>query len=188
MSRNLKLLVPDRVALPGYVDALRRGWSPDIIRGEAAIGEQLAAIDRDAASFLEGHIDRDAKGPPIVLPDGSQVSRLPGYRLWIWDGEFCGVIGLRWQPGSHELPSHVLGHIGYAVVPWKRNRGYATRALGLMLRHAAQEGLDHVQITTDVTNAASQRVIRNNRGVLVETFRAMQYGPAERYRFRVPTK
>src|SRR2546430_6881442 len=37
-----------------------------------------------------------------TLPDGSVVPRLPGYRKWIWDGEFCGVIGFRWQPGRSE--------------------------------------------------------------------------------------
>jgi predicted acetyltransferase len=41
----------------------------------------------------------------------------------MWDGEFCGSIGLRWLPGTEELPPHCLGHIGYAVVPWKRRLG-----------------------------------------------------------------
>ena len=45
----------------------------------------------------------------------------------MWDGEFCGSIGFRWQPGTTDLPRHVLGHIGYSVVPWKRRLGYATR-------------------------------------------------------------
>ena len=66
-------------------------------------------------------------GPPIVLPDGTTAARLPGFRLWLWDTEFCGSIGLRWQPGTSELPAHVLGHIGYAVVPWKEGHGYAKK-------------------------------------------------------------
>ena len=69
--------------------------------------------------------DREAKGGPITLPDGTQVARLPGFVRWMWDGEFCGQIGFRWQFGTEALPPHCLGHIGYAVVPWKR-RG-ATR-------------------------------------------------------------
>ena len=69
------------------------------------------------------------------------------------------------------MPSHVLGHIGYSVVPWKRRRGYATRALGLILSDAHAEGLEYVEITTDLDNIASQRVIEANGGLLVERFR-----------------
>jgi hypothetical protein len=65
------------------------------------------------------------------------------------------------------LPADVLGHIGYAVVPWKAGRGYAKRALKLMLEHAHSEGLRYVEITTDPDNVASHRVIEINGGVLV---------------------
>jgi predicted acetyltransferase len=85
------------------------------------------------------------------------VRRLPGYRRWMWDGELCGVIGFRWQPGSNELPPHVLGHIGFAVVPWKRKRGYATRALALLLPELRDTGLEYVKLTTDTDNVASAR-------------------------------
>ena len=74
----------------------------------------------------------------------AQVARLPGYRRWLWDGEFCGSIDFRWQPGTTALPPHCLGHIGYGVVPWKQGRGYATRALSLLLPAARAEGLAFV--------------------------------------------
>jgi predicted acetyltransferase len=121
----------------------------------------------------------------LTLPDGSKVPRLPGYRRWMWDGEFCGSIGFRWQPGTSELPPHVLGHIGYAVVPWKRNLGYATQALRLMLSEAKAEGLSYVEITTDPDNLASRRVVEANAGTLVAEFtRPESFGgtPAVRYR------
>jgi len=35
----------------------------------------------------------------------------------MWDGEFCGQIAFRWQPGTEALPPHCLGHVGYSVVP-----------------------------------------------------------------------
>ena len=189
MDRPVELRAPTLEDLPAYADALRRGWSPDNLRLEAAPREELAAVGRDAAAFVAAQVDREAKGGPITLPDGSQVPRLPGYRLWIWDGEFCGTMGLRWSPGTTALPRHVLGHIGYSVVPWKRGRGYAKAALGLMLRHAAGEGLPHVMITTDPDNVASQKVILANGGVLVERFdRGPQYGHSEALRYRVATK
>src|SRR5687767_13739440 len=149
-SPSCQLVVPTLDRLDAYADALQRGWSPDNLRGKAAADEELAAIATDAALFVARQVDREAKGGPVTLPDGSKVPRLPGYRLWIWDGEFCGTIGLRWVPGTTALPPHVLGHIGYGVVAWKRGRGYAKAALGAMLRHAAGEGLGHVMVTTDV--------------------------------------
>jgi len=103
------------------------------------------------------------------------VPRLPGFRRWMWDGAFCGSIGLRWQPGTSELPPHVLGHVGYAVVPWKRGRGYAKRALALMLIEARGAGLTFVYVTARPDNVASHAVIRaKRRGRLVERFRSPQ--------------
>ena len=181
----MNLVWPHAEYLAGYVHALQQGWSPDNLRPQTAL-DQLGQIDEDADRFLQEQVDREAKGPLIVLPDGSTVPRLPGYSLWMWDGEFCGSIGFRWQPGTTELPPYCLGHVGYSVVPWKRRRGYATRALRLLLPHARTEGLAHIDLTTDADNLASRRVIEANGGFLVERFhKAKAYGGAESLRFRI---
>jgi predicted acetyltransferase len=182
----LELIVPSLVELGAYADALRRGWSPDNIRLEATAREHLEMIANDAAAFVARADDREAKGGPITLPDGTEAARLPGYARWLWDGEFCGQIGFRWQPGTEALPPHVLGHIGYAVVPWKRGRGYATRALALLLPEVRKEGLAYVELTTDPDNLPSQKVITSNGGVLVERFAKEEaYGGAEALRWRI---
>lgn len=182
----MQLLTPSLDALPGYAAALERGWSPDNIRGETVAREELAKIEADAPAFVALQVDREAKGPPIKLPDGSTAQRIPGYHLWMWDGDFCGVIGFRWQPGTSALPPHVLGHIGYGVVPWKRRKGYATVALGLLLPRARKEGLAWVDITTDPENVASQRVILANGGVLVGPYKKpAPYGEADGLRYRI---
>lgn len=181
----MDLVWPAAQYLPGYVHALQQGWSPDNLRPEVA-AEELARIAEDADRFLSGQVDRYARGPAITLPDGSKVPRLPGYSLWMWDGEFCGSIGFRWKPGTTELPPYCLGHVGYSVVPWKRQRGYATRALQLLLPHARAEGLACVELTTDADNLASRRVIEANGGTLVERFhKPVMYGGAESLRFRI---
>jgi predicted acetyltransferase len=104
----------------------------------------------------------------------------------VWDGEFCGVISLRWQPGTTALPPYSPGHIGFSVVPWKRGRGYAKRALGALLPGARSEGLAFVELTTDVSNEASRRVIEANGGVLVARFQPDPQGLLpEKLRYRI---
>ena len=182
----MKLVWPSREYLFSYVAALERGWSSDNVRGEEAAREELTRIAADADAFLASLVDKEAIGGPITLPDGTTVPRLPGYRRWMWDGEFCGSIGLRWQRGTEELPPYCLGHIGYAVVPWKQGRGYATRALQLVLQEARAEGLRYVEITTDPDNVPSQRVIEANGGVLVEEFiKPLALGGKRGLRYRV---
>src|SRR5262245_10278678 len=139
MSVRMKLVWPAREYLTSYVAALERGWSPDNLRGPAGAADELRRITSDADQFLAAQVDRDASSGEVTLPDGTAVRRLPGYKRWIWDGEFCGIIGLRWQPGTEALPPHCLGHIGYSVVPWKQRRGYASRALREFLPDAAAE-------------------------------------------------
>lgn len=183
---RISLVRPAQEHLSGLVAALERGWLPDNVRGDDAARAEMADIRRDPVLYLERQIDREAKGPPITLPDGSTVPRLPGYRLWLWDGEFCGVIGFRWRPGTEELPPYCLGHIGYSVVPWKRGRGYATAALGQLLPLARLEGLRYVEITTDSSNLASRRVIEANGGALVEPFtKPAVFGGTAGLRFRI---
>jgi predicted acetyltransferase len=140
----------------------------------------------DESSFLAEMDDPEGKGPPVKLPDGSLVPRLPGIRRWLWDGEFAGSIGFRWERGTTALPPYCLGHIGYAVVPWKRGQGYAKEALRLMLSEARVQQLSFVELVTDPDNAASQRVIESNGGVLHEEFtKPAQHGATRGLRYRI---
>lgn len=184
----MELVWPSTEHLASYVSALQSGWSADHLRGAVAAAEELATIQSDPAAFLSGMVDREAQGGPVKLPDGSVVKRIPGVRRWLWDGEFCGVISFRWQLGTEELPPHCLGHVGYAVVPGKRRRGYATRALAQTLPLARLEGLRYIEVTTDPENIASQRVIEANGGILHERFtKPPQFGgkPGLRYRIQL---
>ena len=184
----MELVWPDARYLDSYRSALERNWSPDNLRPEASV-EQLEQIARDPARFLAAQVDPEAKAGPITLPDGSTVPRLPGYHKWMWDGEFCGEINFRWQPGTAELPPYCLGHIGYSVVPWKRGNRYATRALQLLIPDARLEGLPYVELTTDADNIASQRVIETNGGTVVERFnKSAAHGGAASLRFRIPLR
>ena len=182
----MTLVWPSQEYLPSYVAALQRGWAADNMRGQAAAQEELRRIAADPTAFLASRIDREARGGAVTLPDGSSAPRIPGYFRWMWDGEFCGAINFRWQPGTEALPPYCLGHIGYAVVPWKQRRGYATRALGEILNGARAEGLRYVEITTLIENVISQRVIERNGGARVEEFVApAALGGKRHFRYRI---
>ena len=88
-----------------------------------------------------------------------------GTYLWmIHDETVVGRISLR-----HVLTQwlrEVGGHIGYAVRPSARRRGYATAALGLMREVAAEHRIDPVLVTCDEDNVGSRKVIEANGGVL----------------------
>src|SRR5258708_40319158 len=122
---EMTLVWPARQYLPSYVAALERGWSPDNVRGSVAAQEELERIASDPDAFLASLVDREASGHPIILPDGTKVPRLPGYRRWLWGGGFFGRHGVPWQGGPKALPPPCLGRIGYAVVPSQQPRGYA---------------------------------------------------------------
>ena len=83
----------------------------------------------------------------------------------------------------------MLGHIGYAVVPWKQRRGHATKALGLLLPLAKAREQAWVELTTDPDNLPSQRVMLANGAVLVEQFdKGPAYGHKPGVRFRIDLK
>src|SRR5205085_12573062 len=84
MTHSMQLVPPSLDRLPSYVAALKRGWSPDNIKGAAASIEELAQIEKDPRSFVESLADREAKGPPMVLPAGTTAARLPGLGIGIW--------------------------------------------------------------------------------------------------------
>lgn len=95
---------------------------------------------------------------------------------------------MRWQAGTALLPPGSLGHIGYAVVPWKRGQGYASRALHMILGDALALSLPYVDLTTNEDNLASQRIIEKARGQLIEKFNkpvALGGAPSLRYRIYV---
>ena len=191
MPARISLQTPDKSLLGAYQAALRGGWSPNTTRDVAP--EHLAAIAADPDAFLA-----EIRGGPgrIRLPDGREVDRMPGPTRWIFaedrpERPFIGSINLRWQEKDGRpilaLPEHVLGHVGYTILPAFAGHGYATAALAAMLGVAHEAGLPEITITCDATNHASRRIIEKNGGRLIETFVAPLYSPDQRLRFLVST-
>jgi hypothetical protein len=68
--------------LPVRMKNLSIGQGATLTIGGAA-REELVKIAADPAAFLASLDDKEAKGGPIKLPDGSTVARLPGFRRWL---------------------------------------------------------------------------------------------------------
>jgi predicted acetyltransferase len=93
------------------------------------------------------------------------------------DGAVVGRVSIR-----HELNDFLLnvgGHIGYAVRPDYRRRGFATEILRQALIVARSEGIDEVLVTCDVDNVASATIIERMGGVM-EDIRPDPEGPPKR--------
>ena len=99
-------------------------------------------------------VDRDRLGFEIA-PD-----RVPStFLLAEVDGDIVGRVSIR-----HELNAYLAsvgGHIGYAVRPAHRRRGYARSILRQSLELASGVGLHRVLITCDDDNVASVRLIES---------------------------
>ena len=182
----MKIVRPEEVHLESYKEALIRAISLGTAAYPEEAQDQLLKIEADIKSFLARKEDPKAIGGDVQLPDGSLVLRLPGITRWMWDGEVCGSINFRWQEGTTELPPHCLGHIGYEVFSWKQNRGYATEALKQILPEAKRIRMPFVELTTNVDNLFSQRVIQKNGGVLHEKFvKPQSHGGTDGLRYRI---
>lgn len=80
------------------------------------------------------------------------------------DGRIVGNVQVR--HGLNEKLLNYGGHIGDAVRPSERRKGYATEQIRLALLKCKELGIDNVLMDCDKANVGSARSIQNNGGVL----------------------
>ena len=143
--------------------------------------------ERYLESFFQAMAEFEGEGNPQV-PEGMTEARFPAYvqrlhdqsvgkdlkeghvpskEFWIVDAEgYAGriILGLSFTPA----PDRVGNHVGYAVRPSKRRRGYATEALRRLLDEARRLNLHRLMPVCDEANVASRKVIERNGGVLLD--------------------
>lgn len=182
----MELLRPTVEYLPSYIRAVTRISKDHSEPFFKMYERELTEIEEDSTKFVELMDDLEAERPPVELPNGAIIPRIPSITRWMWDGEVCGSTQLRWLPGTTDLPPYCLGHISYAVFPWKRQNGYATKSLAQILPYAKELGMSFVEIVADIENAISQKVILANGGVLFEEFtKTFLAGGGQALRYRI---
>ncbi len=122
--------------------------------------ENRALAGRDFAAYI-ALLEANAHGRN--LPAGGYVASST-YWLVFEGVEIVGRSTLR-HTLSPELEDAV-GHIGYAIRPGARKRGYGTRILALTLDRARERGMQRMLLICDTANVASARIIEKNGGVL----------------------
>ena len=103
-------------------------------------------------------------------PEGKQLpdNYVRSTFLFAFEGsKIVGRASIRYEL-ANEFLQRIGGNIGYAVIPSRHGRGYATEILRQALEHCAGIGLEKVLLTCDIDNTASQRVIEKNGGVFEE--------------------
>jgi predicted acetyltransferase len=98
-------------------------------------------------------------------------------------GELVGRTSIR-HTIDHPFLNEYGGHIGYAVRPQFRRRGYATAILRLSLARAHELGIEQALVTCDDDNARSAATIENCGGVFE---RMVTFEGVPRRRYWVPT-
>ena len=146
------LRVEDEVS---FLDAIR----------EFEGSETPFAFHFDPAEDFRDYVDRVNSWPyGKSLPDDFVTN---SYYVAVTGDMIVGRVSLRHE--LNDFLERIGGHIGYAVIPSRRRRGYARNMLKQSLGIAREKGLDRVLVTSDVNNIASIRVIEANGGILENT-------------------
>jgi len=148
-------------------------------------GEDRYPRLRDLGALAFGIYVRELKDAARGI--GLRPGWVPYTTLWMITPEASlvyGTVQLRhWLTASLEKEG---GHIGYAITPSQRGKGYGTKQLALALdevhKRYAMLALDRVLITCNSDNIASARVIQKNGGVFEnEIISDLSGKPVSRY-------
>lgn len=170
----LELILPCEKYLLSYLEFCREFKERNITNIAAIVGH-----DPDKFDVWRGDIFKNYENSRlgIDLPEGY----VPATTFWlVEDGAMVGYGNIRHRL-TPALERHG-GHIGYAVKTTKWGKGYGTIQLGLLLKEAANLGIEKVLLTCYDENIASARVMEKNGGILQDTIESIIDGVPRRVR------
>ncbi|GAB3551658.1 GNAT family N-acetyltransferase [Arthrobacter tumbae] len=143
---------------------------PLTLEDEAEATAAHAELERENFEFLLGYesgmdwSDFPQQTEHLQRGIGVPAGRVPATFLVAEDeGRIIGRVSIR-----HRLNEYLLsvgGHIGYAVLPAFRRRGYASLILEAALVEAHGLGIESVLLTCDADNLASKATIERHGGI-----------------------
>ena len=140
----------DKVMLRNYLDECWKNGEHNVMLAQDLLVEDYSAwLELIHANATEGNAEW-GRSLFLLCEDG---------------GEAIGILCVRHEL-SKELAA-VYGNIGYAVLPSKRNRGYATQMLQHALDMCRDSGLESVTLGCYQDNLASIEVILKCGGALI---------------------
>lgn len=161
MSIPLRLISPDKAYAASYAQALRDG-----MEFHAVSAEEIELVENDFDSWWRNENDLSV---PIILANGTPAPRVANSHFWlVSDDKFIGRVSVR-----HELSPYlrvVGGHIGYAVRPDERRKGYGHLMMELVKPHVRALGINRAMMTCADSNIGSGKIIEQSGGVLEEIF------------------
>jgi predicted acetyltransferase len=144
----------------GYAQAFLAMAEEFQAAGEMQYANCLHKIREDFPAYL-----KEIKG--MLGPRGLKPGRVPQSEFWLVDPQRHMVLGtIRFRHALNARLEINGGHIGYAIRPGERGKGYAKRQLAMLLNCLAKSGWQRVLLTCDAENYASARVIEANGGRL----------------------
>jgi len=141
--------------------------------------QQLPAEENGFHNSAHGLTYREFKAWLIKMDDyahGLHMSEwmVPSSEYWFYaDDVLVGNIRLRHYLND-ALKKHG-GHIGYAIAPAYRKKGYAKGMLRSMCEEAKKYGLTNVLLTANCDNIASRKTIVSCAGSLEKEFDGIAY-------------
>ncbi len=161
---ELRLVAPDGKFAATFLEMAEEFQAS----GEPRYEKDLPLLRTNFPAFLE-RLDRASRGENLP------IGYVPGDEFWLLEPRsqrILGIIRLRhWLTPALEERG---GHIGYAIRPGERRKGYGAQILAMLLAWLREPGwqaarglnLRRVLLTCDTNNTASARIIEANGGVL----------------------
>jgi predicted acetyltransferase len=168
LKNKLKLILPNRKYAASYLRALKEFAEEGTSVAEGPHRIRIFHSIKDWPKYLKV-VTEERKGSNVPK------DRVPASMYWaVVKNKVVGRVHIR-----HTLNAGLRiigGHIGYAVVPSERKKGYATEMLRTALKITKKMGIKKALVTCDEKNIASRKVIEANGGILFKKLKDKEKG------------